>query len=216
MTLIRKVPRPLGWFVLGIVMALLSVAIPAWALSCNNCVNGGDLVDGSVRAADIATGGVGGAEIIDGSVRARDIGALPAARVRHVGTQNIGSGDQTQLMFNTEVFDTGGVHSGTYPERLIAPRTGIYAIGWNILVDNADADGYRQLSLYVNGSTVEVTDRVYPPAGAAFVVLDGSTLLHLSAGDFVRLDLFQLSGSTLAVYGDSPGYPVFWMHWVSG
>jgi hypothetical protein len=205
-------------FAAGVALTmLLAVAIPAWALDCNNCVNSGDLVNGAVHTSDIDGAAVTTGKLATGAVRARTIGALPAVRVFNAGNQAVPTGQDTALSFNTEHFDTASMHSASNPTRLTIPRTGLYDVGYSFAIDNSDSDSYRQVTIRANLSVYVWLDRVAPVAGALFLSPQGSTIYRFTAGDYIELYVTQLSGSSLDVYGDAGTdgyYPAFWARWV--
>lgn len=227
MSWIRKNPRAVSAFLAGVALTLLMVALPAWALSCNNCVTSGDIVNGEVKAPDIGTGQVTSSEIATGAVRtaelatgavtAPDIGKLPAVRVYNSTAETIGSGGQTTLTFDSEAFDNGNMHSTTTDtSRLVAPIAGIYEIGANLQWDNGgDTDSYRQFYIRKNDAEYLANERL---PGSSLAVMDHnvSTLAKLSAGDYVEIDVFHIAGNDLDITTCSnSSCPVFWMRYAS-
>jgi hypothetical protein len=227
-------------FVLGVTMAVLAVALPAAALSCNSCVNSGDIVDGQVKRVDIAanaatsakiadnavgeseirTGAVRTAELAARAVRASDLGTMPAVRVFNDGNQDALNGTDTLLTFNTEAFDTASMHSSpANTSRLTAPRPGLYEIGYSLIIEVGGTDDYAQFTLRENGGVSYVhLNRVPLITGQTLMSANATVLYELSGGDYVELFATQISGGDLTIYGDTASsgayYPAFWMRWV--
>ncbi len=93
---------------------------------------------GAAGAPGPATGPAGGdlagsypnPSIANGAVTPSKIGTLPAVRVFNSTAQNVGPGNLT-LSFNSERYDTSGMHSPGDPTRLVAPINGVYSITAN-------------------------------------------------------------------------------------
>jgi hypothetical protein len=213
------ITRRAGSFASGVALTLLlAVAIPAWALECNNCVNGGDLVDGSVRSADLGAGAVGVSDIATGAVRARAMGTLPAVRVFNSANQDVPHGTVTAMSFNIEQVDTASMHDPANPTRLAIPRTGLYDLGYALVINNSDGDGYRKFWIRRSTGAFVWSDEVEPVAGIGLMSAHGSTIYRFTAGDYIELFVAQNSGSPLTVWGDTNVdegvYPAFWARWV--
>ncbi|MBA3420328.1 MAG: hypothetical protein H0U12_00225 [Thermoleophilaceae bacterium] len=92
-------------------------ATGAQALQGTNTVDSGDIKNGQVKAADVATGGVAGAEVADGRVRAADI-----------ATNGVGSTEVADGQVRAAEMATGGVASdevadGTLDDEDVGERT---------------------------------------------------------------------------------------------
>lgn len=135
----------------------------------------------------------------------------PYVRVGASANPSIPNSAMTTVAFDTEAYDTDNIHSTTVNNsRLTATTAGFYSIG-GTLSYTANATGYRALQILLNGATVL--------AGQGFVSsalsqsanwLNVSTMMFLSAADFVEVQTFQSSGGALVA-----GTPLFWMALVS-
>lgn len=73
MTRFRENRRLAVAFAAGVLFAATLATLPAWALSCNNCVDGSDIVDGAVKGADIGNGAVTTNDLKDGTIKEADL-----------------------------------------------------------------------------------------------------------------------------------------------
>jgi hypothetical protein len=140
----------------------------------------------------------------------------PQARVTQTVGPTIPNNVFTALLFNTEAFDIGGLHSTvSNTGRLTVPGggDGLYLIGgeahWN-----SSSSGYRKLSVRLNGTTYIAHDE-FPSTGAGQLVQNVSTLYRLVQTDYVELMAAQTSGADLAMQAASGINPAFWMTRIS-
>lgn len=136
--------------------------------------------------------------------------SVPRARVFHDANQSIDDSTVTALAFNSERFDTDGIHdTATNNSRLTCATAGTYLIGASVEWASS-ATGNRNLSLRLNGTTFLV--------GVAQTALTGATtqqqfatLYDLAAADYVECMVFQTSGGALNVNAQGNYTPEFWM-----
>jgi hypothetical protein len=134
-----------------------------------------------------------------GSVSIKDVTHLGAKVHRNSG-QSLNNTTLTAIQFNNETYDTDACHdNATNNTRLTAPFTGYYLVGGHAQFE-ANATGVRLLTVGVNG-TVGLDNVQWPaPSGAGITAnADVSTVLQLTAGDYVELFAWQNSGGTLNV-----------------
>lgn len=143
----------------------------------------------------------------------------PACRVTHNTTQSIPSGFWTALTFNTEFFDTGGLHStSSNPTRITIVQPGLYLFTMTIGY-SSNSTGRRLFGLRKNGTgTSGATEGLLqtdPSAGGSNGEAYGTitALVKMAAGDYMEAITFQTSGVALnAVVTD--GVPLFSTVWV--
>lgn len=119
-----------------------------------------------------------------------------------------------QLTFDSERFDTDGIHSTvTNTGRLTCQTAGKYRIGGSILFANNN-NNMRGLQVLLNGATVIGIHRVpASPTGSTDTVgMAMDVVYDLAAGDFVELTAYQSSGIALNVISGAAYSPEFWMH----
>ncbi len=133
-----------------------------------------------------------------------------AARVYNSADLSISDSAWTALTFDSETFDDGGLHStASNTGRLTAPEAGLYAIGC-VAAFATNTSGYRAIRIRKNGSATLAQWNQTPVSGT-WTLLEGATLIKLSAGDYVEVEVYQNSGGSLAVKTTSDLTPLFWM-----
>ena len=154
--------------------------------------------------------------IANGAVGTAKFGAIPGARVRNSSGEAVTSGIEATLTYDTEDFDTGGLHSTTTnTSRLTAPVAGKYLImasaEWA-----SNTSGRRLLIILLNGSTEIARDSVSPSnTGVFHPEQTVETVYQLAAGDYVEVMASQDSGSPLNVLVDGLASPAFSMDWIA-
>lgn len=125
---------------------------------------------------------------------------------------DISANPSATLTFNTERYNSFGMHSLTAnTSRITAPRTGLMIFGGGVLFA-ANATGYRQLYVSLNvGATIIATEAVQAITVAAIttqLVVAGA--YPVTAGDYIELNASQGSGGALNVTSGSDYSPHFW------
>lgn len=128
-----------------------------------------------------------------------DIGGyVQGAEVDNSTAQTIADSSQTTLTWNTELWDTDGIHNGTNPTRLTCKTAGKYLVWCNVLWES-NATGYREIFLDKNGgSGNEPYCRVNAINGVenAHVCM---AIFDLGVNDYVEARVKQTSGGNLLV-----------------
>jgi len=127
------------------------------------------------------------------------------ASVYNTAAQSISTATNTLLTFDSEFFDTDGFHStSSNTSRMTIPsgKGGKYLI--NAFVGfQANATGYRRMSIVKNG-TAGIYNKVYPvQATGEETSVFISQVLNLVATDYIEIQVYQTSGSTLSAWGGS-------------
>lgn len=118
------------------------------------------------------------------------------ARVYDSGTQSIPNNTYTALTFNSERWDYGTYHSTvSNTTRLTVPVNGLYMVTGGVAYAS-NATGQRALGIRVNGSSLYALERVDTINGQV-PFLNVSTIVKLTAGDYVELMAWQNSGGSL-------------------
>ena len=138
------------------------------------------------------------------------------ARVYNSAAISIPNNTATILTFNSERYDTDGLHSvSVNTDRLTCTRSGVHLISASIQFAAA-AGGRRQLYFVVTpllgGAAAVAAEQRTPIGVTAADQITISAIYSLSAGDYVQLVAYQNSGGALNVDA-APNYsPEFMMH----
>lgn len=124
-------------------------------------------------------------------------------RLTLTSNQSIANNTVTAVNFTTEGFDNAGLHdTATNTERITIRRTGRYMIGGSARW-TSNASGSRFCAINLNGGagTADlVRDRKLPSTESEVSL---TTLVSLTAGDFIQLNVYQDSGGALnAIAGE--------------
>lgn len=119
--------------------------------------------------------------------------------------QSIAATTWTKVNFNSTDFDALGEYdSGTNP-RYNAQTSEIKEFGVGLDITGLPSNGFIEYALYVNGSAHTTLGLQYTPTGGALIVT-GSTLISISAGDYVEAWVYASAACT--VVAGTPTY--FW------
>lgn len=139
----------------------------------------------------------------------------PGVRVRHSANQTVTTGAELALAFDTEDFDSDGLHDTiTNNTRLTCKAAGKYVIYGSVALNTT---GRHNLRIKVNGSTVIATASGAGDADENIRYWLGPvfTIYHLSLNDYVELILRNDSGATRTIYSQGNQSPVFGMQRIS-
>ena len=111
---------------------------------------------------------------------------------------SIANNTETVLTFDSELFDTNGIHStSSNTSRLTCQTAGTYLI-FGMMRFPANATGLRQAVIRLNGGTPAIGETTLPTAGAgAQTSVPIITIKALTVGDYVTLSVYQNSGGAL-------------------
>lgn len=135
----------------------------------------------------------------------------PACRVYHSIGQTVNNASATALAFNSERYDTFGMHDTvTNNSRITFVTGGLYAVGGNVEVPAGTGD--RSLEILLNGGTYVAMMRLAAAAGIPWV---GQVLAtyKFAAGDYIQLRLYQASGAAVTVPASTGYHAEFWATW---
>lgn len=156
------------------------------------------------QADSVKAGTVGPAELS---------GSIPAVHVTRTGTaQSFTGGVQASLSFNSERYDTAGMHdNATDNSRVTAPIRGIYAItaqvDWEFFAGAAE----HELFLVKNGNTDLATASDVIEGGPQAI----STQTRLQAGDYIEADGYEESKDGLTILLQPERSPELSMTWLA-
>lgn len=142
-------------------------------------------------------------------VAAEHIGDI-GAHVYNSGNIAVANTTVVTLTFDSERYDTDTIHSTVANTgRLTATTAGKYIITGQAYWDTNDTDGSRQILIRLNATTVLARKR--HDASADRIAQNVTTQWDLSATDYVTLEAYQNSGSSVDILNDGNCSPEFMM-----
>ena len=157
--------------------------------------------------------------IAAGAVGTAETGTTPAVRVYNSTGQTIpGESVPTTLSFDSEQFDTAGMHStSASTDTLTAPVSGIYEVsawiqwGFGGSIDSP-APSLSAIIIASNGARVADSETI---SLSTNTVQNLSGLLKLSAGDTVKLTVVNADSIEATIFGNvGAGLPALSMAWI--
>lgn len=135
----------------------------------------------------------------------------PMCRVTGSANQAVASGALTGLSWDTETYDSTGIHStSANSSRLALTSSGLWMIGVQVDLNASSGAGSRVVQLRLNDTTT-IGEQTQGPAVDAAIVQCHAPYLATSTTDYVTALVFQASGSTGSVTSSS----FFYAHRVS-
>lgn len=139
-----------------------------------------------------------------------DNNAVPACSVYNSSGIAIANNSGTYLTFNSEDYDTDGIHSTvSNTGRLTCQTAGIYHI-WGVVEFAANTTGIRSLFIRLNGGNLVVANSTNAPSVGANS-LPVSRDIELDEDDYIELGVYQNSGGALNVQRTADYSPYFGM-----
>jgi hypothetical protein len=126
-----------------------------------------------------------------------------ASLTNATNAQSIANNTATKLTFDGEVYDTDAYANANDKFTIPSGKAGYYRINAQVNTDASTA-GYRQLSIYKNGSAV--AGFVNYVAGDDYIAID--LVFNLSVADYIEFYFRQTNGTSRNVYKQnaSDGY----------
>ena len=132
----------------------------------------------------------------------------PRAKVTASGTQSISDNTATSVAWNSETYDSDGMHdNATNNERLtiVSGEDGIYLFG-ALITFASNTTGIRTITVRKNGSGI--FSSIVAPASSTTSMVVVFPPLDLVATDFIDLQVLQNSGGALLIHVS--GTDSFW------
>lgn len=144
--------------------------------------------------------------------------AIPACRVYATAAQSIPSATVTPLTFDSEVFDTAGLHDPAAASRLTAPISGVYLVGAQVALPPVGV-GVREFMGTINAADLGANRFTETMSEGITTEWRASqnAVVRLSAGDWVAFSVYQNSGAAINTnYYGTPLRAEAWMTWIGG
>jgi hypothetical protein len=143
---------------------------------------------------------------IGGAGQTVDERGVPACRVTKSAIQTVPTGGTPLISFDQEDFDTDGIHDNvTNNTRMTCKTPGLYSIEGSINWASNTSTLARTVWICKNGTRVaEVAGGV---AGQFETVQQIKATLLLAAGDYIELQVYQNSGSSIDIQATTNGAP---------
>jgi len=176
--------------------------------------------------ANITTGRFGMARMPDGAsglvLTAQGAGVDPVyaaaaayiegARVTHSVSQTIPNATFTTIAFDTERWDTDGIHDNVVNNSRLTCRTaGKYLIVANIRLDDAVNGTRFRVEIYLNGITT-IASQDFAVGATQLCHLVVATIYDLAVNDYVETRSYQNSGDSQTITKLAAESPEFMMH----
>ena len=129
--------------------------------------------------------------------------AFSGAQARNSSSQSITNNTETAIIFDSEIFDSGTYWASGNNTRFTVPSTGKYSISVSVLF-NYSVAGYQTIKIYKNGAFAYQVDRVgFTGTSSNAFSLGKTSLISLTASDYVQAFYYQNSGSTQTIFGNT-------------
>lgn len=148
-----------------------------------------------------------------------------AARLESTVPVSILTNAQTQMTFNTTVYDTASMTTGlgTVASALTAPATGVYICGGTLGFGDGISTGIagnfrlRLRMLRLNGSFLEIAsnqiDSTFTPSEPKLLTVE--TVKHFQKGDLLQMTVVQTDGNPTSPTSNAIANPALWMAMVA-
>ena len=141
------------------------------------------------------------------------VASWDGCRVYNSVVQSIPNTTETTILYDTERWDNGGLHStSSNTGRLTAVKAGKYLIVLNVFFA-ANATGTRLLAIY-HSAPLAIAACSQPGNAALPQSFSVSTIYHLAANEYVYATAQQTSGGALNLSGPPGTGPEFSMQWI--
>lgn len=136
----------------------------------------------------------------------------PACRVYHNTTQTATNAATTYLAFNSERWDTDTMHDTvTNNSRITFKTAGLFIVGGQIQCPGTT--GRHALIIEGNGVT-QIFQHEWQVNGGSDTYMAGETIWKMAVNDYIRLGVFQSSGSNQTIPASTGWQADFWAVWI--
>ena len=123
-------------------------------------------------------------------------------------TQSISNNTTARILFQSENYDTDGFHdNSTNNSRITIPsgKAGYYAIRAVITLNESSTTGFRQMTLYKNGTDIAYANFGNYGTSTGYPTYELNWTANLAVGDYLTVSMYQNSGGLLYIYGNGYG-----------
>lgn len=136
----------------------------------------------------------------------------PACRVYHNTTQTATSAATTYLAFNSERFNTDAMHDTvTNNSRITIKTAGLYVVGGHIQCPGAT--GRHAIIIDLNGAT-QLYQQEWQVNASSDTYMAAGTIWKFAVNDYVRIGVYQASGSNQTIPASTGWQADFWATWI--
>jgi hypothetical protein len=139
----------------------------------------------------------------------------PAVRLSNSVDQGVSNNAWTGLSWDTEAYSFGGLHStATNSSRITFPgSTGIYHVGATVAWSNGvSTGGDRMVRIFMNDSSGVAAQAMAARSNSLLGQTVGCDVRIASTTDYVTVQVYQDSGSTLSVTNSTLFATACWAH----
>ena len=134
-----------------------------------------------------------------------------SVKVHHNSDQSISNASTTTLDFDDEDFDTDTMHDTvTNNSRLTCKTAGKFCIMAHVQFNNNDVTDDRAITILLNGTTVIASSQVDAAPGLK-TSINAMTIYDLSVNDYIEVQVYQNSGSSIVIESTAESSPYFMM-----
>ena len=125
----------------------------------------------------------------------------PAFFARRSGNQSCANNASTTIIFDSEVYDTNSAYN-TSDGKFTVPsgKGGKYLVACNLRFDNSISSGRNAIDIFVNGAG---SNSAFEWNVSTYGTVGGTTVLNLSASDYVNVVYYQATGGAVNVRVES-------------
>lgn len=199
-----------------------SEAVPVWTNRFRIAISTGALTGQTFSSSSAglapASGTADATKFLNGAGGYTVPAAITATscKLRNSTSTSVPNGTFTTLTFDTEDWDSGGMHSGANPTRITAPTAGKYMIVGSTGFA-ANVSGRRVLDIRDSSGTIMArTESAPDPASASQTFCHVAAIVNMTAGGYVELVAWQNSGSSLLTVVGSAFSPLFEAYKIGG
>lgn len=189
--MIIKFTQATGGTKYAVILTVTATVLTIFMLNSATLVN--EAITSPSYSSNAAPIGVNGIPIVG-------LGVIPTCSAYKSGNQTVTANTFAQVTWDSEFYDTAGIHSTSSNTSRFTVPTGLNGI-WRVTptLTTGSATGAQHLAIYKNGAIYRL--QRYDVASAEYGAAHQSMELNLSAGDYVEIYVYTASTT---VFGSAP------------